>query len=302
MKNTSILLLTFFVLFILTSCREQSTTEEKFVPQATVKTAPIIQGDIENSISMNGKIIYLKKNTIVAPIAGYITALSVKYGDRVQKNDVLFEIQTKENKALENTHSVNGNMGNIKVLASSSGLINELIINETGAYVVEGDVLCSIVENNDLMVQVNVPFEYNALMRQSTKCEIFLADHSCIKGSVYKVLPLIDELNQTQNVLIKLDTYRSLPENLNLNVQFLNEKHSLTTLVPKEAVMANETQSEFWVMKVIDGNMAVIIPILKGIENDSIVEIFSSDLNINDLVISEGAFGLPDSTLIRIVK
>jgi hypothetical protein len=66
--------------------------------------------------------------------------------------------------------------------------------------------------------------------------------------------------------------------------------------------MTDETQNEFWVMKIITGDTAVKIPVTKGIENDSIAEIISSDLQDNDLIISEGAYGLPDSTVVSIVK
>jgi len=72
------------------------------MPLVSVKTLPYTS-DIENNVSFNGKTIYLKKNPVVSPIAGYIVRINVKFGDEVQKNDVLFEIQTKENKALENT-------------------------------------------------------------------------------------------------------------------------------------------------------------------------------------------------------
>jgi hypothetical protein len=55
-------------------------------------------------------------------------------------------------------------------------------------------------------------------------------------------------------------------------------------------------------MKIDEGDIAVKVPVTRGIENDSIAEIISSDLRINDLIISEGAYGLPDSTIVSIAK
>jgi len=302
MKNATILLLAALTLSLLSSCKQQGTAQNEQTPLVSVKTVPVKIGEIENNVTFNGKTIYLKKNIIVSPIAGYIVKINIKFGDPVKKNDVLFEIQTKENKALENTNTFTGNIGIIKVAASSSGVINELNISETGGYVVEGGSLCSIVENGDLMVQINVPFQFNSKLRVGTKCKIFLSDNTSSDGVIYKILPTINEANQTQNVLIKPNTNRQLPESLNLTVQFVNVKHSRTFLVPLEAVMANETQSEFWVMKIVSNNLAVKIPILKGIENDSVVEILSPDLNKDDFIISEGAYGLEDSTVVKIVK
>ncbi len=262
----------------------------------SVKTTVIQQGNIENYIRLNGKTIYLKKNRIVSPISGYVINMNVKYGDIVQKNDIMFELQTKESKALSN------NIGDIKVLASSGGIVSELIVNQSGTYLVEGDLLCTIVENRDLIIQVNVPYEYKALLQTGANCKIMLPDNTMLEGAITKILPTINEINQTQLVLIKPDTKGQLPENLNLTVRFIIEKHTNSLLISKEAVMTNEKQSEFWLMKIVNDSMAVKIPIHKGIENDSIVEILSQGLNKNDLIISEGAYGLPDSSIVKIAK
>jgi hypothetical protein len=66
--------------------------------------------------------------------------------------------------------------------------------------------------------------------------------------------------------------------------------------------MTNETQNEFWVMKIIGDSLAVKVPVIRGIEGDNLSEVTSPLLNISDLVISQGAYGLPDSTIVKIVK
>jgi hypothetical protein len=53
-------------------------------------------------------------------------------------------------------------------------------------------------------------------------------------------------------------------------------------------------------MKVIMDSIAIKIPVIRGIENDSLSEIISPLLRKNDLIISEGAYGLPDSTIVKI--
>jgi len=287
---------------MLISCKTKSTSGEEQVPVVSVKTTAVKQGDIESMVNLNGKTIYLKKNIIVSPIPGYVVKMNIRYGDVVLKNDVLFEVQTKEGKALGNTNTFKENAGIVTVLAPAGGIINELIINGTGGYVVEGGPMCSIVETGDFVIQMNVPFLYNALVKRNMKCKIILPDNTVLDGYVYKILPIINETTQTQNVLIKTSSSRHLPENLNLIVQFINEKHSRSLLVLKEAIMTNETQSEFWVMKIVDKNLAIKVPIIKGIENDSIIEISSPDIIKDDLLINEGAYGLPDSTIVKVVK
>jgi len=302
MKNQKIILALFITTFLIISCKKQSEIQDEKTPLVSVKTTVVKQGNIESIINLNGKTIYLKRNSIAASISGYIVKMNVKYGDLVQKNSILFEIQTKENKALENTNKSSGNSGIVKILASSSGIIEELNISNTGGYVVEGSSLCSIVENKNLVVQVNVPFEHISQLKIGSKCKILLPDNTKCDGSVSQILPIVSPADQTQNVLIKPNINRQLPENLNLIIQFINARHIASTLVPKVTVMADEIQSKFWVMKLINQKLAVKIPIIKGIENDSIIEILSSELNQNDIIISEGAYGLPDSTIVKVVK
>jgi hypothetical protein len=303
MKMICKLFLAVFAFASISSCKQQLTvgTEEES-PVVSVKTTLVKTGDIESSISLNGKTTYLKKNTIISPISGYVVKMNIRFGDRVSKSDILFEIQTKENKALENSGTIEGNTGVIKVPASSDGIVNDLNISGTGFYISEGGSLCTITEYDDLMVLVNVPYEYNSVVNAGTLCKITLADKSVFNGTVYRKMPTMNELSQTQNVFIKPSAGRELPENLNLTVTFITAKHTGSLLVPKEAVMTNETQDQFWIMKMADDTLAIKVPVQTGIGNDSIVEVVSSVLKKDDLTISEGAYGLSDSTVVRIVK
>lgn len=302
MKRILILFFTVCMFQMLISCKTKNLSMEEQVPVVSVKTTVVKQGEIESRVNLNGKTIYLKKNIIVSPIPGYIIKMNIRYGEVVQKDDVLFEVQTKEGKALENTNTFKGEAGIVKILAPSGGIINELNINETGGYIVEGGPMCSIVETGDFVIQMNVPFQFNALIKRNMKCKIILPDNTSLDGYVNKILPVINMATQTQDVLIKPSSGRPLPENLNLIVQFINEKHTGSLLVVKGAVMTNEIQSKFWVMKIIDNNLAIEVPVIKGIENDTIVEVSSPVLKINDLLISDGAFGLADSTIVKIEK
>lgn len=302
MKNIIILLVALSFFQMLSSCKTKSSAVEDRVPVVSVKTTSIRMGDIESNVILNGQTIYLRKNTVVSPISGYVVRVNVRFGDSVRKNDLLFEIQTRESKALENTNALNGNAGLVKITAQAGGTVSGLNINETDGYIVEGGTLCTIVEDNDLAIRMNVPFQYNALVKKDLKCKIILPDNTLIDGYVFKILPFINEVSQTRDVLIKTNAGRNLPENLNLLVQITGEKHNNSFLITKSAILSNETQTEFWVMKITGETLAIRVPVLRGIENDSIVEISSPYLNINDLLISEGAYSLEDSTVVKIEK
>jgi len=300
MRHITLLFSIFILALVLNSCTKKEAKEEEQTHIVTVKTTHVQIGEIDNKISFNGKTVYLKKNLVVSPISGYVWKMTVKFGESVKKGQLLFEIQTKENKALESTDS--GNLGIIKVYSPTSGVISTLNIMASGAYVLEGASLCTVAESNEVMVQLNLPFEFNSLVKAGTTCTLILGEDTQFNGTVYQILPTVDEANQTQQILIKPHTNKQLPENLNLAVEILKTRHNRSCLIPREAIMTNETQTIFWVMKVVNNKLALKVPITKGIENDKMVEALNSGLTINDMVIIEGAYGLNDSTVVKVIK
>lgn len=308
MKTTITLLIIALSLSVFVSCKSKKadTLPDAVDPKVSVKTTSVINGNINDLIRLNGKTIFLKKNAVIASIPGYLKKVYVQYGDVVHTNDLLFEIQTKENKALENSgldpSLLSTKTGVIRVLAPSDGIISELNINSSGMYVAEGSPLCTILENKNIMVQVNVPYEYNQWIKMNKGCKILLPDSTLLDGTVYKIMPLINETSQTQNVLIKVRSNRQVPENLNVIVQFVKSSHSKAMLIPKEALLTNEVQQEFWVMKILHDSIAIKVPVKKGFENRGMVEVLSPEISVSDPVIIDGAYGLPDSTIVKVVK
>jgi len=285
------------LVLLITSCSKKEAEQAEQKPIVSVRAASVKLGEIESKLTFNGKTVYLKKNMVSSPISGYVRLIAVKFGDYVKKGELLFEIQTKENKALENSNV--GNAGLIKVFAPAQGVVNTLNTTENGAYVVEGATLCTVAENQEVLVQLNLPFEFNSLVKTGETCTLVLGEDTRFSGTIYQILPTVDDANQTQQVLIKPHYNKPLPENLNLEVELLKVRHSKSYLIPRNALMTNETQTEFWVMKVVN-NIAIKVPVKKGIENDETVEVLNSGLTTSDLVISEGAYGLNDSSAVKI--
>jgi multidrug efflux pump subunit AcrA (membrane-fusion protein) len=303
----NLFLMTLF-LSVIMSCknRNSGTAEDSGSPKVSVRIAVITNGNIDEIVSLNGKSVYLKKNNVISSLPGYLKKVYVQYGDMVHKNELLFEIQTKENKALENSNldpelssSINGV---IKILSPADGTISDLNINSSGMYIAEGSQLCTIVEHNEMMVQVNVPYEYNQWIQINRECKIVLPDSTFLDGNIFKIMPVINESSQTQNVLIKVRNNRPVPENLNVIVRIVKFSHSKALLIPKEALLTNEIQKEFWVMKILHDSVALKVPVKKGFENNRMVEIISANITVNDHVIIEGAYGLPDNTIVKVVK
>jgi hypothetical protein len=93
----------------------------------------------------------------------------------------------------------------------------------------------------------------------------------------------------------------NIPENLIGTIRF-SKTSAYGLSVPKMAVVSDETQSSFWVMKLINDTTAVKTDITKGVETDKYIQIKSGNLTTKDRVIVSGNFGLSDTATVKIQK
>ena len=290
------------VLIIMLSCNQnEKATYTIPVLLPLVSTVHPIIGDIQKKENINGQVVYFNKTTITAPVTGYITDVKTALGNRVKKGDLLFYIQTKESKALQNSNASTPNeFGIIPVFANTSGFINSLNITESGVFITEGNIMATIIKNTDLVIQVNAPYKFSRLLKSKKRVDIELPDKEVLAVSFYKALPTVDPISQTQQILFKLKEFKPLPENLNVIVTFTSMDKKNSTILPKDVVLTNETQDEFWIMKVNQDSLALKVPVKIGITNIEEIEILSPALSKSDIVIQKGSFGLPDSTKVKI--
>lgn len=294
LKNSFII-----VLFFMLSCNQNETAIDK-APLPSVGTVHLIRGDIQEIEQLNGQVLYLNKTTITAPVTGYVIVVNTGLGNWVKKDEVLFKIQTKESKIIQNSNMPTPDQfGVIPVFASVSGFINDLNITEAEVYITEGSSMATIAKNTDLVIQVNAPFKYAQLLSDKNNIEIELPDSEIYEAVFYKAIPVVDPISQMQQILFKLKKYTTLPENLNVVVTFLKKENKNSLLIPKDALLTNETHDEFWIMKVTKDSLAIKVTVKKGLERDGKVEILHPALNVSDEIILTGGYGLPDSTKVK---
>jgi multidrug efflux pump subunit AcrA (membrane-fusion protein) len=113
---------------------------------------------------------------------------------------------------------------------------------------------------------------------------------------------MMDSATQTERILIRIKSHKRIPENIIAKVHILKEYKNNAISVPKEAVLTDETQSQFWIMKMADSTTAVKVPVEKGTETSKSVEIISPPLDSTDLIVISGNYGLPDTANVMITN
>ncbi len=296
--------ISWFITLLLLSFSNKKADEEA-LPEP-VKTSitiiqPVMQG-FTDYVQLNGNTQFQKKLVIRANITGYITSMPWKTGDHISNGTLFCSIKTKEQDALKNIDNSEPSLKQfqtpLNVLSNASGIFTAVNYSK-GDFVNESDVLATITDPASLVLVINVPYEYHQYVYKGRSCSVKFPDGKIIQATIQEEVPFIDATSQTQSFLIRFPGNQLLPENMNLIVHIPVKQKQNAIALPLEAIQTNETQEEFWVMKLINDSLAIKVPVTVGLQNDSLREIISG-VGANDKIIVKGAYGLTDSSLVKL--
>jgi multidrug efflux pump subunit AcrA (membrane-fusion protein) len=296
-----------FLFLMLTCCKNQTPEEEEVVKttETPVTVTGINKESLEEFIELNAISTYLLKNVIKANANGYLQSAHIVPGQFVKTGQVLFTIKTKEAESIGN--AVNRLDTSFKftgtnaIKVGTAGFISQ-INHQSGDYVQDGEQLAVINDESSFVFLMELPYELRPFIKMGNKLQLLMPDGEALQGIVYSLMPTVDATSQTQNIIIKVNPGHTIPENLvaKVKVPKIIREHAIS--LPSGAVLSNETQSEFWVMKLIDSVTAVKIPVKKGIETKERIEILSPVFNENDKILLTGNYGLADTAKVRIIQ
>lgn len=273
--------------------------------QTPVTVTTIGDTTLANYIDLNATSTYLKKNYVKANINGYIEKSNVQPGEYVSSGQLLFTLKTKEAQSIGNRINVLDTTfkftGVNRIKASANGYITQLS-HQAGDYVQDGEALAVINEGSSFVFLLQLPYELRSTLQRNQSMQLTLPDGEKLNAQVSSIMPAVDSLSQTQSIVLRVNSSHPIPENLIAKARLIKAEKSNTVSLPKSAVLANETQTEFWVMKLINPTTAVKIPVTKGIETSDRIEILSPKFSTNDKIVVTGNYGLADTAKVKIVQ
>lgn len=259
---------------------------------------------MDSSIDLPAISSFLKKSTARATTSGTIEKASVMQGDYVKAGQLLFSIRTKESAAMGNSagkDSILSFRGLIDIKSPGPGVVTS-VKYQPGDFVQEGDELAIVAEQNSLVFILQVPVEVQTYVERSRSCRVDLPDSKVVDGKITGRLPEMNLETQTLQYIIQPSEPLKIPENLIGNVSIVTSSKNDALVLPKKAVLSNETQNLFWIMRLINDSTAVKTYIQKGMENDKEIEVIQPQLLPSDRIVLTGNYGLPDTAKVAIIK
>lgn len=284
-----------------TNTATDDTTAEDVITPVTI-TNPT-HGNVSETIELNATSSFMLRTFVKSNAIGYLQSSGIKIGDYVSKGQTLFVIKTKEAVALGNTiNNLDSSLhfdGVIRVKSPLSGYISQLSYT-AGNYVQDGEQLAEITDQSSFVFLLDLPYELKPFIQQNKTLQLHLADSTILEGYVQSALPTVDSIAQTQRYIIKAKTNKLIPENLIAKVYLVKQQINNATLLPKPAILSNEEQTEFYIMKLINDSIAVKTIIKKGIESGNNIQVIEPSLSDSDKIIITGNYGLSDTAKVKL--
>ena len=296
-------------MLLLSACHQGAATDNAGEATPDVETPVTVthpeKASMSETVQVNAVSSFLLKTYAKATANGYLQVVNLHMGDYVSKGQTLFVIKTKEAEALGNTiNALDSSLhfeGTVSIKSPGSGYVTQLTYT-AGNYVQDGEQLAEITDNSSFVFVLDLPYELKPYLAANRNVELHLPDSTVLSATVASALPSVDSVAQTQRYILKTNSSKNIPANLIAKVYIIKSQKINTVSLPKEAVLSNETQSEFWIMKMINDSTAVKMPVTKGLQNKTSIEILSPPLGDSDKILLTGNYGLSDTAKVKITK
>ncbi len=290
-----------------------------------VRTAPIVRGDMATLVTATGSTDALRKEKIIAPIAGTLLSLKVLEGTPVRRGDLLAVIQPKETRAaisgaetllraagtdeerLEARRAMQlalAAQNNLDVRSTSDGVVASRSATE-GEVVAENAELMTVVDLRTLVFVADVPLSDIAGVRAGEKASV---SFQALPGErfaarVGAVNPRSDA--GSQSVRVRMDFSGETSRRMGLLrsdmgglAGIVTGMHAGVLIVPRPALLRNDETGTYTIVVATPDSLARVVPVEVGARTDTTAEVSGPGLLPGTRVVVEGNYSLADSTRI----
>jgi multidrug efflux pump subunit AcrA (membrane-fusion protein) len=292
----------------------------------SVRTAPVIRGTVRVDVEATGKTDALRQAEISSPIAGTITSLKVLDGESVTAGDVLAVVQSREvQAALEGARALlarartdadraealrtlalaESTQTQVQIRAPFSGVISSRTA-AVGQVIAENAPFLTLVDLATMDFLADVPLKDLASIKSGQECEIRLdaLPETRLAATVDAINPATE--SESQSVKVRMgflsDNTSYLKTGMAGTARIAVGVHEGAMLVPKTALLRNDETNTYSVVVAGSDSLSHTVAVEIGAASDSLQEVVSEHLATGMQVITDGQYGLADSTRVTLSR
>jgi len=254
---------------------------------------------------------------LAAPQAGVVARVNVIAGQTVSKGDVLVELDSpsatynyakqevgrqqqlfkQQNTSLKNVQDAEAQLASLQVVAPVSGIVTELNAKPGQAVDVNTPV-AEVIDMDHLAVSARIPSAQAGDLQ--TGQEVQLSTETPVTASLSFVSPRVSSDDGTVAIWASLPMGTALKPGDFVQFRIVTATHTNCLAAPAESVVTDDDGNS--TVALVSGNQATQTNVVAGFREDDWVEVSAPGLKEGDSVVTVGAYGLPDTTQIKIVN
>jgi multidrug efflux pump subunit AcrA (membrane-fusion protein) len=309
-------LLAFLVSGVLAACEATPVSQSAGPSPIQVRVTAVRRGEIADVLTVTGQTEALSVLRLASPVAGRITVLAVRPGDRLQAGEVAARVRPIENEAAVHGFALLGEAGaldtheyeiarklqqdiggrDISLRVPFPAVVADRLRNPD-EQVAQNDVLLELFDPTSLYVVAQVPVEAAARIEVGMPVEVAAAGsiaHGQVEARVTALTP------QALTVPVRIALAAPLkPPLLRAAVRctITVVRHPDALLIPRSALLTSNVAEHGTVMAAV-AHRAQRRTVHLGLRSTTEVEV-TSGVAAGDLVLTDGQYSLPDGTEIQ---
>lgn len=271
-------------------------------PAASASVAPSVPGVVVAVNRAEGQ--HVTKGETLFQLDSRAADVAVDFATKnVEREQRLIRIEGTSEKALQDAQqqldAARVQQALLRVQSPLSGTVTRVNV-KPGEAVDLASVMAEVVDLDRLVVSASVPSAELAVLKVGQAAEVTFADSaSPLSGTLSFIGPQVDVQTGTAEVRARLPSGSGLRPGQFVTLRIVSAEHADKLAVPVESVVKNEEGTS--VIAIVDGDTARQTPVTTGLTEGGLIEVEGSGLTAGMVVVTEGAYGLPAETHVRVL-
>jgi multidrug efflux pump subunit AcrA (membrane-fusion protein) len=303
---------------VLADADDSSATDEKVVTEVAVQTGKITTATLHGYVQGYGMIapapatadLPAAEAQLAAPSAGVVTKVNVVEGQQVAKGDVIVELNSQaaaaeferqkklyaqQNTSLKNLQDAEAQLAMLRVTAPLSGTVVRVNV-KPGQAVDLTTVVAEVMDLNRLAVSAEIPSAEAGDLKAGNPLEVLTK--LPVTTEILFVSPSVNKDNDTVLIRALLPKDSGLRPGQFVSLRIVTLVHTNCLAAPVQSVVTDENSKS--VIALVKGDEATQTPVQTGLRENGLIEIAAPEIKEGDVVVTVGAYGLPDKTKISV--
>jgi membrane fusion protein (multidrug efflux system) len=303
---------------VMADADDNSAADEKVVTEVAVQTGKVTSVTLHGYVHGYGMIEPAPATTnqpaasaqLAVPSAGVVTKVNIVESQQVEKGDVLVELNSQaavaeverqktlyaqQNTSLKNLQDAQAQLAMLQITAPLSGTIVRVNV-KPGQAVDLTTVVAEVMDLSRLAVSAEIPSAEANDLKPGNPLEVLTAP--TVTTELLFVSPNVNKDNDTVLIRALLPKGSGMRPGQFVSLRIVTAVHTNCLAVPAESVVTDGSGKS--VISLIKDDEATQIPVQTGLRENGLVEVAALELKPGDIVVTVGAYGLPEKTKIRV--